>query len=126
MNPICYSADGEDFRHIEIGDLFNALASDGEVYPGREYYESDYKPMTAAFLMRERHVTGALLERLDIDLVTELGDIAGPIFTECSLEAHLELDKLLRQWIEDNIPVGRWYKLVGQVRTKQITQDDLD
>ena len=64
------------------------LDSDGELVPGRVYYEVDVAPMTHEHVISESEVFG-LLERLDEAVYEDVGEVADNDYYGVSAEARV-------------------------------------
>ncbi len=116
----CYSTNNEDFPHAELGDVLDALESDGRLEVGTVYYEADSQPLTIPKLLR----ADAVLEQADeagYDLIGEAWDNPFSV----SREAEAELQELLNAWAAKHVDVGRYYEIVGKARECRITEADL-
>jgi hypothetical protein len=96
MSLHCYSHDGEMFR-LQFG---------------------------AAGFATKRAIE-SLLEDLDCRLADEIGEAAGDDFTAASQEAKEDLRSMLQSWIETHINVTRHFRVIGKIRQRTLTAEDM-
>lgn len=123
-NTVAYSRDDEDFRHTDLGAFMDNLDSDGELVPGRVYYEVDVAPMTHEHVISESEVFG-LLERLDEAVYEDVGEVADNDYYGVSAEARAELRKLLIRWADEHVRLGYWRITSTKAREKTFTAAEI-
>ena len=121
----CYSANDEDFIYQDVGELFDALDSDGGLVVGRVYYEADFRNLLPSDLIN-KHRIGSILEQFDDDLYEEIGEISDNDFYNVTDDAKEELRQLLNTWIEKHVNVSKYWKIVGKSRERVVTAEDLE
>lgn len=119
---LCYSRDGEEFNFESLGDLLCDMQGDGELAEGAAYYEADARRLRADDFVDTDAVTDGMHEQLH-DLVGS--DSAGDEFILAGQAAAAELHMLLRGWIEKHVDVGRYWRIVGKVRERRVTAEDV-
>ena len=117
---ICYSTDDEDFCFHSLDEVFDDLASDGNLEEGAIYYEVDFRRMTGKDVVSVTR----LIEDMEERLYDEIGEAAeGGL--DVSNEAAEELEAFIAQWIDKHTDVNRYYKIVGKSRVLTVTAEDL-
>jgi len=116
----CYSTNNEEFCHTEIGDVLDALDSEGRLKVGETYYEADSQPLTAPKLLRA-DLALEQADELGYDLIGEAWD--NPF--DVSAEAKGELQDALNAWAAKYVDVSRYFEIVGKTRPMQVTESDL-
>lgn len=124
MNDLCYSRDDEDFSFTELGDLMQDLDNDGELEPGRVYYEADCTPITHEYIVSEHEITH-LLENLDEQVYEEVGEISDCDYTGVSVEAANELRQLVKAWAEKHVAL-RYWRIDGKSRAKTFSKEEIE
>ena len=119
-----YSRDDELYCFDSIDDLFDDLNADGEFVVGRVYYEADGRGVEPSDFTGRRSVE-AILERFDEELCERVGEIADNDFAAVADESKAELAKLLTDWIEKHVNVGRYCEIVGKTRQMKVGPDDI-
>lgn len=120
-----YSRDNETYCCNSLGELFDDLDSDGELVVGRVYYEADCRRIAPSDFT-SKHEVRTILERFDECLYEEIGEIADGDFTGVTDEAKTELGNLLAGWIEKNVNVGRYWKIISKTpREMKVGPDDI-
>ncbi len=121
----CYSANDEDFIYQDVGELFDALDSDGRLVVGQVYYEADFRNLLLSDLIN-KHRIGSILEQFDDDLYEKIGEISDNDFYNVTDDAKEELRQLLNTWIEKHVNVSKYWKIVGKSRECVVTAEDLE
>ena len=121
----CYSANDEDFIYQDVGELFDALDSDGRLVVGQVYYEADFRNLLPSDLIN-KHRIGSILEQFDDDLYEKIGEISDNDFYNVTDDAKEELRQLLNTWIEKHVNVSKYWKIVGKSRECVVTAEDLE
>ena len=119
-----YSRDGELYCFDSIDDLFDDLDADGELVVGRTYYEADGRRIEPDDFTGKWSVE-AILGLFDEELYEEVGEIADNEFAGVADESRAELAKLLADWIEKHVNVGRYWKIVSKTRQMEVGPDDI-
>ena len=115
-----YSTDDEYYCHETLGDVFDALVSDGRLMAGTIYWEADFQPMetqqalSAAWVLDEADEKG-------YDLIGESWDSPFSV----SRDAQLELQSMLDAWAAKHVDVSHYYTIVGKPRQMTVTEADL-
>lgn len=124
-NTVAYSRDDEDFRHTDLGAFMDSLESDGELVPGRKYFEVDVQPMTHEHVISE-HEVFSLLERLDESAYEDVGEVADNDYYGVSAEARAELRQALIAWADKHVRLGYWRITSTKAREKEFTAAEIE
>lgn len=122
----CYSIDDESFIYNDLSSLFDELESEGNLVEGQIYYEADAKKIEAKDYASE-HVIEQILEVLELQLFRDIGEQIdyGYEFSEVNKEATEELASMLEGWINKNVNLDKYWKVVGRSRECWVTKEDL-
>lgn len=116
----CYSRDEESF-YDDWSEVLSMLDDDGALEPGAVIYEGEKVQRTASFF-----APGAqwIAEHMGEQAGEESGEFAGdwPLH-EFPKEKQAELEKLMADWIDANVPVHFW--TVKNVRKVELTEADI-
>ena len=119
-----YSRDDELYCFDSIDDLFDDLDAYGDLVVGRTYYEADGQRIEPNDFTG-KWIVEAILERFDDELYEEVGEIADKDFAGVADESKAELAKLMADWIEKHVNVGRYWKIVSKTRQMEVGPDDI-
>lgn len=125
MTNKCYSTDGESFNHNSLGEVFDDLESEGELYEGRVYYEADYKPLEVQDYASS-HTVAWMLENLDEQIYDDIGECYDNDCYNVSKEAREELRTFLESWITKHVDLSCYFKIVGKPRELKVVKEDLE
>lgn len=125
MTNKCYSLDNESFNYNSLGEVFDDLESEGELYEGRVYYEADYRPLDVKDLTLS-YAVGSLLDDLDENLYDVVGESADADFYNVPKEAKQELVDFLESWIAKHVDLSHYFKIVGKPRELKVVEEDLE
>ena len=118
---LCYSTDDENFNHLSLGEVFDALNSEGELAVGRIYYEADFKNVEP----RDAFDVDGLLDDADARLYDELGEVYNNDFSNVGGATKTELEALFLGWVERHVNLGRYWIIVGKSRQLVVTEEDV-
>lgn len=118
---LSYSTNDEDFNHLSPGEVFDALAAEGELTAGRAYYEADFKNVEP----RDAFDVDGLLDDADARINDELGEVYGNDFSNVGDAAKAELEALFLGWVERHVNLGRYWIIVGKSRQLVVTEEDV-
>ena len=118
---LCYSADEESFNYDDFGDFIDSIAPE----VGQTYWEADKEQIDAIFPING-YTVSSLLENFDERMYDEIGEVYDNECSDVSDEAKEELDALLKAWATKHLgAITRYWIIVGKVREKQFTAEDL-
>lgn len=114
-----YSTNDAEFNYDSAADALQALADDGELVEGRNYYEIDTAPVSLAeYLEADR-----ILENAGEWIYDDVGEAAEDAF-HASKEAEAEWNAFTAAWAEKHL-TGRYWKCVGASRVLTVTAEDV-
>lgn len=117
-----YSLDDELF-FMSKNDIFDILHNNNEFVIGKEYYEVTNTPLTADVFASDPDF---ITEQFDSMLYDIVGDtIKEDTFYNATEEAKLDLQELLKSWIEEHIDLSPYSKILGESVTLHVTSDDI-
>lgn len=119
MTDRCYSLNDEEYRYTELGELFDAMDSEGIFEVGQIYYEMACEIVTPEEFI---HVD-LVLDSANDDAWSELGECAEDMF-DASKEAVDELAALLTEWTRKHI-TGTYWRCVGKAIEHTVTEEDV-
>lgn len=117
----CYSADGEDFHYLEVGEVFDLLDNEGELVAGQVYYEANCKRVTPGDLIRAHNVIDSIFDAM----LDEVGEVAES-YARVAIEAESELQQLLEEWITRHANPSAFFRIIGKPRELAVTQHDVN
>lgn len=118
-----YSTDDETFDKRGLDEVIDDLECDYtyDEMIGMEYYSADYKPVDLSKYLN----ASSILDDAD-DYLYDNIRIEDRVFDEVSKEAVIELDILLKLWLDKHFSNHGLYEIVGKSTTYIITKDDLE
>ena len=115
-----YSTDDENYCYETLGDVFDALESDGLLVAGAIYWEADFLPMEPQQALTAAQVLDEADER-GYDLIGE--SWYNPF--SVPRDAQMELQSLLDAWAAKHVDLSPYYTMVGKQRQLEVTEADL-
>lgn len=115
-----YSTDDENYSHAAVGDVLDALDSEGRLAAGTIYWEADFLPMEPQQVLDAEQVLEQADER-GYDMTGEAWDNPFSV----SRDAQFELQEMLDAWAKKHVDVSCYYTMVGKPRQLAVTEADL-
>jgi hypothetical protein len=119
---ILYSTNDEDFTHEDFESLLDEMLDNDVLHAGAEYFEADWRPMTAADIIGNCE---SILECWDECLYEEVGDTADNPFSGVPEGAKQELAALLGCWMAKHVELSQWWIFIGKSRPCVLTAEQI-
>lgn len=113
---IVYSVNGEDDWHESMLDVVYELEEAGLLFKGSTYYTGTAQtPLASSFLNLD-----VLLEYMGDAAYNDYGDAAEG-FTDLSVNQYNQLESVIKNWLDENLPVC-FYSVVDK-QVQYITEE---
>lgn len=120
MTQKSYGIYSDEFRYLEIGDLLDALRTEGLLNVGQVYYECDVERVDIA----DYFSAVSLIDEAETRAYDDLGESADSALW-VSEEATRELDGLIKAWVAKHL-TGTFWRVVGKPRQLSVNPCDID